>query len=245
MIMPAVTNTDVDNMDDTTFTTVPWHMSPLAAVTGRELVVVDPVTNLEVVDDLIDVVLESAWGMGFFPNCLHKKVSMAADWEAIEGTIKKQKIIQIESERAYAYAQFTSKAKAMVTQQFALPSYPPHVHVAGFVELLCFMFLGYNWEFDNLVGFNRTLVEYKDLSPYKGNYMMWFDAKFCAAYGAWTFYDKVTISCHVLHFRKRAHYALKRTPYMLHIVHSFVSLHVVCETMTLPVYNGCPHFGPW
>ena len=81
----------------------------------------------------------------------------------------------------------------MVTQQFIVPSFLPLVPAASLVELLHFMFFGYNWESYNLVGFHKMLAKYRDLSPFDCNYTMWFNNKFCVSYGAWTFYNKVGI----------------------------------------------------
>ena len=35
------------------------------------------------------------------------------------------------------------------------------------------------------------LAMHRELSLFNGNCTMWFDNKYCVAYGAWTFYDKV------------------------------------------------------
>jgi hypothetical protein len=85
----------------------------------------------------------------------------------------------------------------MVTQQFAMPSYPPPVPQPGLVQLLRFMFPDYDWESDSLAGFNRQLAAFRDLQPYNGNYNLWFDRKFCQAYGAWTFYTQVKVHNHL------------------------------------------------
>lgn len=107
--------------------------------------------------------------------------------------------MQIDAKCAISWAWFTIEAESMVMQQFVVPSYPPPVLVVGLVELLCFTFPSYDWELDNLVGYNKMLANYRDLSPFKDNYTMWFDTKFCATYGTWTFYDKVPTRGQALH----------------------------------------------
>lgn len=76
------------------------------------------------------------------------------------------------------------EVESMVTQQFAMSNYPPPIPV---VKLLCYMFFGYDMEPNNLVGFNKMLAVYRDLSLFNGNCTMWFDNKYCIAYGAWIF----------------------------------------------------------
>lgn len=192
---------------------MPCHTSPPQVVIDHELVVIDPITNLNVVDDIIDTIVESALRNGVSSHLLPQK---GFQRPAIGSQSKARAKKKIHPNRGRMRNRpcifFTSEVEAMVTQEFALPNYPSSVLVAGFVGLLHFMFPCYNWEYDNLVGFNGVLVKYRDLSSFKGNFRMWFDAKFCTVYGAWTSYNKVTISCHVLHFRKRTHCVLNTTP---------------------------------
>ena len=188
-----VTSTAVDNIDGTAFTTLVHQTSQTVTESG-ELMVVDPVTSLQAVDEVVDIVLESALGDGGSTHQNpHKGFQRQAPPTGARHRAKSKELLQIEAERATARARFTAEAEAMVTQQFVLPSYPPPVPVPGLLELLRFMFPGYDWESDNLAGFNKVLAQYRDLEPFGGNYTQWFDAKFCAAYGAWTFYDHVRV----------------------------------------------------
>ena len=191
---PSVTSTAVDNMNDAAFTTIIRHASPSVPITEQELMLIEHVTNFDAVDAVVDNVLEDALGEGSSGEQVPQKgFHRVPPATGSKNRTKSKELLQIEQERATARARFTAEAESMVTEQFVVPSYPPPMPVAGLVELLRFMFSGYDWESDNLAGFNKRLAEYRDLTPFNGNYTVWFDNKFCAAYGAWTFYNKVSI----------------------------------------------------
>lgn len=58
-------NAAMDNMDDATFTIVSQNTSPPLTQTRQKFIVVERVTNLEVVDVVVDTVLKLALGDSF------------------------------------------------------------------------------------------------------------------------------------------------------------------------------------
>lgn len=65
---------------------------------------------------------------------------------------KNKELSQIEVEYATPRILFTIEVESMVIQQFTVPRYPPPLQMVGLVVCMHFMFFGYDWESDNLVG---------------------------------------------------------------------------------------------
>lgn len=71
--MEAITNEIIDNMDDGVLTTASQNISPPPTKTQQELVVIEFVTNMQVVDVVVDTVLESTLGEGLSSPYLPQK----------------------------------------------------------------------------------------------------------------------------------------------------------------------------
>ena len=123
--------------------------------------IVDHVTNFRPFNDVMAIVLEDELGEGGYSRQIsYKGLQQPPPRNLTKNRTKNKELSRIEVERATPQLLFITEVESMVIQQFIVPSYLRPLPMVGLVECMHFMFFFcYDWESNNLVGFNKILLE--------------------------------------------------------------------------------------